>query len=675
MKGKGLLTMNIITAQKSETAEYSAYELKKYITELSRGAIVPKLHFVDVLPETIQEDCVVLATLEELSLDTSDLTDPFIEDILDINIENLTGYIAGSNQRSILMGVYKYCTSAGCRFIRPGENGDYVPHADLYHHSFQYRKKADYPFRGQCVEGAVSYEHIRDTVYWLPKIGMNMYMIEGLVPYAYMNKWYSHIGNSILRSASQAADYQMMEEYTDLLEKDISKTGLQFHSLGHAWMFEPLGLHTGDPAGEEAAKNALTEEQKRHLALVKGKRGIMHNSTFFTHFCYSNPDTRKLLVDYMVDYIQKKPHVDFVHMWLADSTNNHCECEECAKMHPSDYYVMMLNELDDELTKIGSEARVVLIMYSETQRPPQKLKLNHPKRFVLLSAIMVNYGKGYLIDEYTGEVPEFKRNQYYKPSNALSFKWHKEWKKICGNVHSITFEYRFYKDMYCDLGHMQISRETYRDMKNLENAAYQGCMNDQTHRMYMPTSLPIIAMGETLFDKDVDYEKMTNEYFEGAFGPEWKACREYLEKLSELLCPSNFRVGGGAGVQETALATAETGDISWVNNPHVAACAAKIPPLIDDFASTIIRNLTSSISLSQLTSWNYLRYHAEICKLFSKILLAGARDGIDAAIERYDNLKQYLCEHELEFHNAFDVYLYLRALVQKLNIPSPELWK
>ena len=213
--------MRIITTVKNDTFEYAAQELKKYITWLSRGKIVPEIFIGVAAPEKIENDTIVLALLEDLNLDISDLSDPFMEDILDIDVKNLTGYIAGSNRRSVLQAVYRYCTSAGCRFIRPGEGGDYVPEADLYNHSSKYRKKADYPFRGECVEGAVSYEHMRDTVYWMPKVGMNMYMIECPVPYAYMNRWYSHSGNSRLRSENQKCSYKMLQKYTDLFEKDV----------------------------------------------------------------------------------------------------------------------------------------------------------------------------------------------------------------------------------------------------------------------------------------------------------------------------------------------------------------------------------------------------------------------------------------------------------------------
>jgi len=143
--------MQIILTTNHETINYAAAELKKYVTTLSRGSVVPCVLYAEKGEDLSKKRGVVLALLDELDLDTGDLKDAFIDDIIDIDVQKGIGYIAGSNPRSVLMGVYKYCTSAGCRFIRPGEDGDYVPHMDILNHSFSYRKKADYPFRGQAI--------------------------------------------------------------------------------------------------------------------------------------------------------------------------------------------------------------------------------------------------------------------------------------------------------------------------------------------------------------------------------------------------------------------------------------------------------------------------------------------------------------------------------------------
>lgn len=39
--------------------------------------------------------------------------------------------------------------------------------------------------------------------------------------------------------------------------------------------------------------------------------------------------------------------------WLADNVHNWCECEQCRKLRPSDWYLMILNELDEKLTAAG----------------------------------------------------------------------------------------------------------------------------------------------------------------------------------------------------------------------------------------------------------------------------------------------------------------------------------
>ena len=660
--------MNIQILNPTETLLYAADELKKYITLMSEGYIHPTVTIGNKKPDS---KTITLATLGELSLDTSDLSDPFLEDIIDIDVTALDGYIAGSNERSILMGVYKFCYSAGCRYIRPGENGDYIPSVDLYAHSFKYRKKADKLFRGECCEGAISYEDMRDTVYWLPKIGMNMYLIEGLVPYTYMHKWYGHVYNTKLRIPGQITEYESLEKYITMLERDVKRTGIQLHTLGHAWMFEALGIHHTDPAREADALSKLSKDQIDALALLNGKRGISCGSSFFTHFCYSNPGARKILIDYLVNYVKEKPHVDFIHAWLADNINNQCECEECQKMTPSDWYVLLLNELDEELTKVGSNARIVFILYVDTVRPPITMRLKNPRRFVILSAIGQFYEDGYNIPKTDEEVPTYVRNKYVEFSHSLYLKCHEDWKKLSGGIPSIIYEYRYYVDMYCDPSYMRISRETHSDMKTLGSISFEGCMSDQTHRTYLPTALPMITMGETLYDHSTDFEKLADEYFEGAFGKDGAKVRAYLEGLTPLLSPSNFRVGGKGGAEEAGLGNMSPNKRSWRNNPLVAKNAAKVPEHLDSFLPVIEENIKAEPNAARRQSWIYLRYHTEICRYHAEILRLGALGNIEDARAKFSELRDYLSEHELEFHKVFDLFLYLRAWSQKFEIAMP----
>ena len=163
--------MKIHILHDSKTIRYAAEELKKYLGKMSGISAEISTNSGDIK----------LGFLSELGLSLDGVLDSMIDDVIDARIEGLSGYIAGSNERSILMGVYNYFKSAGAMWVRPGECGEYIPQFDLSSHVFVMRKKADYSFRGECIEGAVSYEHLRDTVEWLPKVNMNFFMIDHTV--------------------------------------------------------------------------------------------------------------------------------------------------------------------------------------------------------------------------------------------------------------------------------------------------------------------------------------------------------------------------------------------------------------------------------------------------------------------------------------------------------------
>ena len=620
----------------------------------------PTLEFVDELPTQLPEDAIVLGLLEELSLDRSDLLDPFIEDILDVRVENGHGYIAGSNERSILMAVYHYCKSAGCRFVRPGDDGEYIPYCDLTTHCCTYRKKADQPFRGTCCEGAISYEHMRDTVFWMPKMGMNMFMVEGIVPFSYMHRWYGHEANRILRIPGQISDYEELKGYIGRLQKEIKQTGIQLHTAGHAWMFEDFGIHHVDPETEKAQIAKLTPEQKQLLAEVGGVRDLYHNSTFFTHFCYSNPAARRFLVNYCVNYIKNNPTVDFLHLWLADSVNNQCECESCVKMTPSDWYVVLLNEIDEALEGIESKTRLVFIAYADTVRPPVTQRLRHPERFMLLVAIGGFYERGYRNEPCEGECPPYRHNQYAPLPVPWRIQCYKDWKAICNDLPAVIYEYRYYTDHYCDPGYMRIARETVRDMRFLKKLSLSGCMSDQTHRNFLPTALPMLLMGAVLFDESTDEEAFTRDYFTAAFGEAGDRVRSYLETLSDLFCPTNLRAANKNSEADTALGNEDCYQ-SFISNPWAEKKLAQIPEVLARFAPVIKEGMSLEDPCHR-QSFVYLHYHAEICKDLCRVLHLGSLGQIDAAKEALEELELMLSRIELQIHRVFDNFLFIKAI-------------
>ncbi len=640
---------------KSQTSEYILSELEKYVSKVTDGQMC-----VTVTDDTSAKDTLALGLLDDFSLDTSDLSDPFIEDIIDINVKNGVGYIAGSNQRSVLLGLYKYLYFAGCRFLRPGDDGEIIPYRDLSDFECVYRKKADSNFRGQCTEGSASYEHYRDMVYWLPKVGGNMFMIEGFVPYTYMHKWYGHVGNTVLRKSGQVTDYDFLEQKIALLEKDIQRTGMQFHNLGHDWMFLKFGI--------QRKHDTLSPENHQYIALRNGKREIK-KELFYTQLCYSNPEVRKRLSDFVVEYLEKKPYIDYLHLWLADSTNNDCECDECVKMHPSDWYVVLLNDIEKKMTERGIKTRLVFIQYVETVRPPEKMRLENPDKFTLLTAIGVDYTEGYKKEKYEGEIPKYERNKFKGFPSRLCLDWTEQWLEMHGGMTSMVFEYRFYIDHFNDAGYMRIAKETYRDMKRIKEMGFSGNMSDQTPRNFLPTSLPMIVEAQTLFDLDTDYESLVDDYFDSAFGADGKKCRGYLEKISELFSPHLIRRGGWVPVEDVGTANFDSKKETWQNNPEYVAKLKQIPGVIDAFLPTIEKNM-SIANECQALSWKYLWYHAKITKGISDVFATAGANDIEGAQQKYNKLIDEISAYELEIHRVFDFFLFNRHFRAKLSLPS-----
>lgn len=643
--------MKIHLLSKDETIQYAGEELKKYLEQMD-PRISAVIDFEDA------EDGIRLGLLSQLRLDAADVEDPMIDDVIDVSVADMQGYIGGSNGRSVLMGVYDYLKSAGCQWLRPGEKGEYIPQKDMANHRFSFRKKADFAFRGQCIEGAVSFENIRDTILFLPKIHMNLFMLEQVVPYNYISRWYKHSASTTKKD--EQVSFEEISAFIPLLEKEIKKCGLQYHALGHGYLLEPYGIHYKTWADTYV----LTEEAKEDVALVNGKRELYQGSPNFTQLCFSKDKARKGLVNFLVEYVEKKP-IDFLHVWLSDAANNQCECENCQKKIPTDFYVQMLNELDAELTKRNRDTKIVFIMYVDTFWAPEVEKLNNPSRFIMTLAPARDYSIPYSMARYQGELPPYRRNQFNLSADfSMNLAFMDRWKPAFDGKRFL-FEYRFYTDHYFDPGYMQIARESMQDISSLPESEFQGIMNDQTQRSYFPTGLPIAVTGEGLFDKNMDFDAFCHDYMQAAFGEDAPLATAYLEQITETFAPSTLRLKDTVVSQDTNTGECTvTGGIK--NNADAAKRLEAVRNITGSFAQVVEKNLSVQNPCHR-DSWNMLKYHLEYCNRLADIYIALGYGDIEKAKTLLAETMDYLSHIEDEIQPYFDMVLFKQRIGQVIN--------
>ena len=75
------------------------------------------------------------------------------DDEICIDIRKGAGIITGSNERSVLIAVYRVLYEMGCRFIRPGKDGEILCKQSIAKETLniQIHEKASYRHRSVCI--------------------------------------------------------------------------------------------------------------------------------------------------------------------------------------------------------------------------------------------------------------------------------------------------------------------------------------------------------------------------------------------------------------------------------------------------------------------------------------------------------------------------------------------
>jgi hypothetical protein len=578
---------------------------------------------------------IQVGTMKDLGISCSRVADPALDDAIYIAVQNGNGIIAGINPRSVLLAVYRYLTEIGCRWIRPRADGEIIP--DLRGRDLppvHVEEAASYRHRGVCIEGSVSVEHVRNMVEWLPRIGMNSYFIQFREAYDFFDRWYHDSELSPMKG--QRLTVEQACEYTAKVVEEIKKRDMVFHAVGHGWTCEPFGERA---LGWQTKQSDAPEHIKPYLAEVAGKRDWWAGVPLNTNLCYSNPEVRNKIVIEVVDYVRKNPQVDLLHFWLADGSNNQCECEAC-RLRPADYYVIMLNGLAERFREENLKTRIAFLMYVDLMWPPIQEKIQDPERFVLMFApITRTYRKMPPVHHCHTELPPYVRNKLEWPKNLsenATFLY--AWQKVFDGD-SFDFDYHLQWAHFNDPGYAEISEVLHQDIQELEKIGLNGLISCQHQRVFFPIALPMVVMGRTLWKKQLTYSTITEDYFASAFGDKGSLCHQYLQRLSSLY-PDSLRE-----------------DKPKVSKENIDNLNQMIQ-LIQDFMPLIDRNLHQPIA-AQAKSWIYLKHHTELHLSMAKMHKARAEgDDVRAQALWQENREQIRSKVQT-LHNVFDEWFFI----------------
>lgn len=623
--------LNISCASNDQTILFAAHELQRCLVEMT-GQIIN----VNVKPLcNLLDNEIMIGIHSDLPLlDMPDVDNPILDDAILVDIKNGAGYIIGINPRSVLLAVYRYLTVIGCRWPRPGISGEYIPQINALT-DVSLIETPSYRYRGVCIEGYTGYEHLRDVIDWIPKLGFNTYFMQFRDGFAFFDRYYSHEDNIYMENCRITPGEARL--YTSDAIDEIHKRGMILHIAGHGWTCEPFVI---SEIGSNNHKYSIPTEFVQYLAMIDGDRSLWNGDPLYTNLCYSNPAVRALIIDEIVKYAEELESTDILHFWLADGANNNCECKNCAILRPSDFYVQMLNELDSRLNEEGLSIRIVFLIYADLLWPPILERIKNPDRFILMFAPSYRtYSESFRLDDNLPDLPIYTRNKLEFPRDVNgSVSFLKKWQSAFTGD-SFDFDYHLMFDPVNDPGHMKISEVIHQDMKALKEIGLNGYISCQLQRIFLPSGLAMDIMGKTLWNTDLDFSTETADYYLGAFGENGDLCLDYLVKLSTLFDPVYMR-GEKPVVDESA-----------------ASRFKDAIQLIKKFRSEIERNQLLSNPCHQ-QSWKYLRYHADITQTLAEALELRAMGDIETASKIWTEEIDAIQKLEPILHPVLDVVFF-----------------
>ena len=519
--------LTILKCSSASAIDFAAEELRRYLRMM-----MPEGGHIAVRTGTAREEGFRLGLLSDLGLPDGDVADAYMDEILYADASEKGGVIAGNNPRAVLLSVYEYLRRQGCRWLFPGVDGERIPDRQALA-PVAFRLKPSCRYRAFANAAATSQAATLAMIDFLPKIGMNTFMFEFRIPTHYTDSYYNHLHNEKNRPPEPVTPRQILA-WKRSAESEVDRRGLMFHDVGHGFCIDAFGIDSCLSWYESDEKH-IPEGMRQYLAEVDGHRGFFKGVPINTNFCMSNPEARRMVATCVADYAENHENVDLLHVWLADGINNHCECAECRKKIPTDFYIDMLNEIDEEMTKRALPTKVVFLAYVDIVWAPETASLRNPDRFVfMLAPFTRRYYDTIPKDGIRVKNPPYSRNRIYLPKTLEEYlAFYRDWRQMFHGP-AFAFEYHFCWVQFRDFSKLRAAKVIYDEVHLYKTMGIDGIVEDGDLRPFLPNGIQLYTLARSLFDTETPFEEIVTDYFSHLYGEDHARFLAFFEKICDV---------------------------------------------------------------------------------------------------------------------------------------------
>jgi len=487
-----------------------------------------------------------------------------LDDVVVLKTHGDNLFITGSNPRSVLFATYRYLGFQGAEWLWPGEDGELLPEIHKAKtEGLDLKEHPSYRHRGVAIEGAVTPEIVIDFIDWMAKHGMNEFHLQFKSSLHFYNRYYAKKYNPFAKPLPEMSVEDAMKADSRVIQ-ELKKRGMLLEMVGHGFTCGSIGI---DWYGWDVYRREITEEQRELTALVGGRRGLVlgmpsfasqgeqgrqnHGIPVNTELCYSNPKAFNKLTNHVVQYAMDHPEVELLHFWLSDGWNNHCECPDCQKLSPSDWFVKLVNAISRRLGELDLRTRLVFLSYSNTLWPPTQEKIeNKYGNVIFMFAPITRCFLHSLADTKCGgptsSEPPPRNKAMWPKTNYEHLQLLRGWQKYCRSD-SFIFDYHLFRAIdFFFLG--DIGTVLWRDLRDLQALGMNGINSCQTLRAFYPTGIPMAILAQTVWNNRASLTEIKNHYLKTVFGDDATFVLGYLDRIYSFTDP-----GGSYGHRENML--------------------------------------------------------------------------------------------------------------------------